>query len=236
MRTMSKLDQSLIAALPAFECLGPDDLDRVLQNARSARYTTNSCVFRQEEQAGSFFLLLAGHIRVVKTTPHGNQIIVRYINQGEFFGVAVAMGRITFPANAVAVDECIVLSWPNADWTEFRKRYPSFCDAVYQTIGSRLHETQQRVMEMTVEHVEQRIAGALLKLVNQAGRKTEDGTEIDFPITLQDIAEMAGTTLHTVSRLLSNWEADGLVRRGRRKVIVTDSHQLMLVAENRRCT
>ena len=71
-------------------------------------------------------------------------------------------------------------------------------------------------------------------LVSQAGRRTEDGIEIDFPISRQDIAEMTGTTLHTVSRLLSAWEEEGIVRSGRQKVTVTDPHALMLLAENRR--
>ena len=67
-----------------------------------------------------------------------------------------------------------------------------------------------------------------------AGRKTPEGIEIDFPISRQDLAEMTGTTLHTVSRLLSSWEDEGLVRSGRQKVTVTDPHGLMLIAESRR--
>ena len=80
---------------------------------------------------------------------------------------------------------------------------------------------------------EKRVAHALLRLVNQTGRKTELGSEIDFPISRQDIAEMTGTTLHTVSRLLSAWEDKGIIVSGRQKVTVSDSHRLMLLAENR---
>ncbi|TIL38143.1 MAG: winged helix-turn-helix domain-containing protein, partial [Mesorhizobium sp.] len=87
---------------------------------------------------------------------------------------------------------------------------------------------------MSTQQVEQRIAHALLRIVSQSGRKTPEGIEIDFPITRQDIAEMTGTTLHTVSRLLSAWEDQGIVRSGRQKVTVTDPHALMLVSENRR--
>ena len=97
-----------------------------------------------------------------------------------------------------------------------------------------MQETQAQVMEMSTQQVEQRIAHALLRIVSQSGRKTEHGIEIDFPITRQDIAEMTGTTLHTVSRLLSAWEDEGLVKGGRQKVVVTDPHGLMVVAENRR--
>lgn len=231
---MPGLDRSLIAGLPLFAGLPGEALDDILKYARSARYPKDSAVFEQEEEARSFFLLLDGHIRVVRTSPEGHQVIARYISEGEMFGIAVAMGRTTYPASAIAAVDCVALSWPNSVWPTLQARYPSFGAGVAGTIGARLQDTQQRVMEMSTEQVEQRVAHTLLRLVRQSGRKTEAGIEIDFPITRQDIAEMTATTLHTVSRVLSAWEDQGLVKGGRQKVVVTDPHALMLIAENRR--
>lgn len=231
---MPSLDRSLIAGLPQFQGLAPEDLDRILQRARSARYPKDTAIFEQDEEAANFYLLLSGHIRVVRTSPDGHQVIARYINEGELFGIAIAMGRKTFPASAIAAVDCVALSWPNSAWPEFQERFPSFGASTYKTIGSRLQETQEQVMEMSTAQVEQRIANALLKLVKQSGRRTDEGIEIDFPISRQDIAEMTGTTLHTVSRMLSSWESEGLVRSGRQKVTVSNPHGLMLIAENHR--
>jgi CRP-like cAMP-binding protein len=228
------LDRSLVSRLPAFAGLSGEDVDAILALARSSRFPKDQEVFSQDEEARQFFLLLSGHIRVVRTTPDGEQVIARYINEGELFGIAVAMGRTTYPAGAVAAVDCVVLSWPNGVWPEFQTRVPGFGANAYQTIGARLQDTQSRVVEMSTRQVEQRIAGAVMRLVQQSGRKTEEGVEIDFPITRQDLAEMTGSTLHTVSRLMSAWEDEGIVKSGRQKVIVTDPHALMLVAENRR--
>jgi CRP-like cAMP-binding protein len=228
------LDKSLILGLPAFAGMNGEDADAVLAPARSSRFPKSTEVFSQDEEACHFFLLLSGHLRVVRTTPEGEQIIARYINEGELFGIAVAMGRKTYPASAVAAVDCVVLSWPNNAWNDLQARVPGFGVTAYQTIGARLEDTQSRVMEMSTRHVEQRIAGAVMRLIQQSGRKTEDGVEIDFPISRQDIAEMTGSTLHTVSRLMSAWEEEGIVRSGRQKVTVTDPHALMLVAEDRR--
>ena len=71
----------------------------------------------------------------------------------------------------------------------------------------------------------------LLRLAQRAGRKGEDGIEIDFPISRQDVAEMTGTTLHTVSRILSAWEDQGLVGSGRQKISIRNSHKLFMLAE-----
>ena len=81
-------------------------------------------------------------------------------------------------------------------------------------------------MEMSNEQVEQRVAHALLRLAKQAGRKVDAGVEIDFPISRQDVAEMTGTTLHTVSRILSAWEQQGLVEGGRQRIVLRDAHRL----------
>jgi len=227
------LDRSVIAGLPPFEGLQPEDLDRVLEQARSARYPRDSVVFEQGTEATSFFLLLDGHVRVVRVTPEGEQIISRYINAGEMFGLAVAMARTTYPATAVAAVDCVVVAWPNSAWADLSRRFPSFGASTYRTIGKWLQDTHTRMLEMVTSQVEQRVAHALLRLAHQAGRKTPEGIEIDFPITRQDIAEMTATTLHTVSRLMSAWEEKGIVSSGRQKVTIVDPHGLMLIAEQR---
>jgi CRP-like cAMP-binding protein len=86
-----------------------------------------------------------------------------------------------------------------------------------------------RIMELATQQVEQRIASALLRLVNQSGRKVEEGIEIAFPITRQHISEMTGRTLHTVSRLLGTWERDGIVSSRHKHVTVTDPHRLVVL-------
>ena len=230
---MSRLDRSLIASLSAFQGLTPVELDRMVSQARSLRIARNRAVFEQEQDAHSFFLLLDGHIRVVKSTAEGGEVTVRYIGPGELMGIATALGRTTYPASAMAAVDCVVLAWPSSLWSEFASAYPAFGASTYQTVGNRLQDAHTRVVEMSTEHVDQRVAHALLKLVNQTGRKTEEGLMIDFPISRQDIAEMTGTTLHTVSRLMSAWEGKGLVRSGRQKVTVVEPHRLLMLAEGR---
>jgi len=227
---LPSLDISLIADLPSFSGMEKDELSEFLSKARSARYPKDSQIFGQGEKAEAFFLLLDGHIRVLRITPDGEQIIARYISSGELFGIAQAIGRDTYPANAIAAVDCVTLSWPGKLWHETVEKYPTFATNTNKVIGGRLQETQDRLLELATERVEQRVASALLKLANQAGKKTEDGILIDFPISRQDISEMTGTTLHTVSRLLSSWEHDGLVKSSRKKITVIEGHRLLLLA------
>ncbi len=230
---LSRLDRSLIASLPPFEGLDANDLDEMIRQARSLLIARDEAVFEQEAEAHSFFVLLDGHVRVVKTTPDGQQVIVRYVSPGELMGIAHAIGRTTYPASAIAAVDCVVLAWPGQLWPEYAKRFPGFVANTYKAVGTRLQDAQTQVIEMATQQVEQRVAHALLRLVKQTGKKTDEGILIDFPISRQDIAEMTGTTLHTVSRLLTAWEDKGLVKSARQKVTVVEPHRLLLLAEGR---
>ena len=66
---MPALDRSLIAGLPAFQGLTPEQQDDVLGEAQSVRYPKGAEIFRQDQEAQSFFLLLHGHLRVYRLTP-----------------------------------------------------------------------------------------------------------------------------------------------------------------------
>lgn len=228
---MAKVDTSLVAHLPLFAGFKPEELEEILREARSARYPKNTAVFEQGEDAHSFFLLLHGHVRAAKTTPTGEQIVVRYVSPGETFGLAMAIGLTQYPATATAVDDSVVLAWPTGTWPRLVEKFPALATNTLQTIGTRLQESHTRVLEMSTQQVEQRVAHALLRLAKQSGKKLDHGVEIDFPISRQDIAQMTGTTLHTVSRILSGWESQGLVESGRQRIILREPHKIVVLAE-----
>jgi CRP/FNR family transcriptional regulator, nitrogen oxide reductase regulator len=227
---LSQLDESLLAGLPPFSRLSRAEIRAILDRAAPRRYPEGSAVFHEGAAAERFYLLLDGYIRVVRNAPSGEQVIALHIPPGQLFGIAPAIGRDTYPATAVCASESLALGWPVRLWGEFAAKYDGFATETYRTLGARLGEFQSRVTELATQAVEQRVAAALLRMVNQSGRKTAEGIEIVFPVTRADIAEMTGTTLHTVSRLLSAWEREGIVRSTRRHVTVTAPHRLVVLS------
>lgn len=232
-RDLKKLEESLLANIPPFRKLQRAQIREILDQATPKRYDVGAVIFDEGEAADRFFLLLDGHVRVVKTTPDGDQVIALHIASGQLFGIAKALGKTTYPASSIAAKECLILCWSNRLWQSFTERYDGFSSETYKVVGSRMDEVNKRVVEMATQQVEQRIASVILRLIKQAGKKVEEGIEIDFPITRQNISEMTGTTLHTVSRLLSAWEKEGVVASKRSKVVVTKPHQLVLISEGR---
>jgi CRP-like cAMP-binding protein len=229
---MAVVDRSLVTHLPLFAGLSAGELDDLLREARAVRHARNEHVFDEGADAHSIFVLLHGHVRAEKTTPDGKTIVVRYVSAGEVFGVAQAIGLKHYPATAVAAVDSVSLAWPSAAWPRLVAQHPKLATNTLQTVGERLQQAHTRIIEMSTEEVERRIAHALLRLAKQAGRTVDAGIEIDFPISRQDIAEMTGTTLHTASRVLSAWEQQGLVESGRQRVVLRDPHRLFGIAES----
>ena len=226
-----QVDRSLVEGFELFEGLAPNEIDDVLSLATSLRYPTGEIVFEQGGAADHFFLLLHGRLRATQVTAEGQQVVVRVVNPGDIFGIARALRRTDYPATVTAAADSIALVWPMSAWDEFMRDHPMLAMNAMRTIGGRLQEAQTRMRELATEAVERRVAHAVLRLVNQAGKREDGGVRIDFPLSKQDIAEMTGTTLHTVSRIFTAWEAEGLIEGGRQKLKVCDPHELVLIGE-----
>ncbi|MDH5528532.1 MAG: Crp/Fnr family transcriptional regulator [Paracoccaceae bacterium] len=224
---MNQLDESLLSAIPPFRRLDRAQIREILDLATPARFDERQAIFEEGAEASRFYLLLDGVIRVIRTTPGGDQIIVLHIAAGQLFGIAPALGHDTYPATATAAGECLVLGWPVRLWPTFVEKYQGFATETYKVVGERIDEMNNRIVELATQAVEQRVACALLRMLNQTGKKVDNGIEITFPITRANISEMTGTTLHTVSRLLSAWEKQGILESARRHIVVTDPHRLV---------
>jgi CRP-like cAMP-binding protein len=141
-------------------------------------------------------------------------------------------GDTAYPASAETVEETIVLGWDNETMIQLIGQYPCLGLNILHLLSVRLQELQDRLREMSTERVERRIARALLRLVSQLGRKAETGVLIDLPLSRQDLANMTGTTLYTVSRILSRWEGEGIIESGREKVLIKHPPRLVMIAED----
>jgi CRP/FNR family transcriptional regulator, nitrogen oxide reductase regulator len=229
---MQRKDLSLLKNTSLFSGLKQDELDRVAQAARIRKVDNQGFFYMEQDPAESLYILMEGRIRLVQVTPSGQQVIMRYISPVEEFGVIAMLSGAVYPVSAQAVDDSTALYWNKASLKELMEQIPGVAINALQTLADRVSEFQDRIRELTTERVERRIARALLRLAQQTGRKVEDGVLVDLLITRQDIAEMTGTTIFTVSRTMSQWETQGIIKSGREKIIIRRPHQLVVIAED----
>jgi CRP-like cAMP-binding protein len=230
MSTKLRPDRSVIAAVPLFAGLEPSAEETVLASAHVKRMPKGESVFDQGMVAESFYVLLQGYVKDVQTTSAGQQTVVRYVNPKEFFGCASLMGLMHHPTSALAIKDSVILSWSATEMLRLMRCHPSIALNALAGVGRQLMDTLSRTGAAHSERVSRRIARTLLHLVRTSGRQLETGIKIDFPISRQDLAEMAGTTLYTVSRTLSKWQKIGILRSGRQSIVVINPHRLVALA------
>jgi CRP-like cAMP-binding protein len=222
----------LIEPLALFKGLSDAELREVVQAGKLSRFDSHAYLYYEADPAERVFVLLEGKVRLSQVTPEGQHVILRYASPGEAFGVLAALSGINYPVTAQAVEPVEALSWDQATMNRLMEQHSRISLNAVRVLANRVREFQDRVRELSTERVERRIARALLRLVRQAGKKVPEGILIDLPLCRQDLAQMTGTTLFTVSRTLSQWESRGIIQSGRERVIILYPHGLVSIAED----
>lgn len=226
-------ETEVLAGVPLFHDLDADALAVVARDARTVRIAANRTFFREGEPARTFFVVRRGRVKFTQISAEGHEVILRLIGPGEpFGGVAAFSDKATYPVTARAVEPGEAYAWDGPRVASLMRRFPTIAINAARMVADRLHELQRQHHQLMTDRVERRIARALLRLTEHSGRRVEGGVEIDFPLSRQDLAQMTGTTLFTVSRTLSGWEEDGLIRTGRRRVVILQPHRLVRIAED----
>ncbi len=215
-----------------FQGLNPTELHSVCQAGRYQRIKTATFLFHQDDPANILYVLIQGQVKLTHTGPEGHQLLVRMAHPGEDFGAIATLSGLTYPLSAQAVEMCVVIAWDELTIKRLLQTYPKIALNALQLVVERFKELQQRYRELASERVERRIARALLRLLDQAGRRVDRGLLINLALSRQDLAEMTGTTLYTVSRILSSWEKEGLVDIGRERVIIRQPRNLEAIADD----
>lgn len=215
-----------------FQGLVEHELQDVAQHVRLCLVKEGHFFFHQEDPATTFYVLNQGKLRLTQLTPDGQQILLRFILPGEMLGVVAALSGSTYSASAQAVEDCMALAWAGPTFAQLMERYPRLVLNTLHLLTGRIHELQDHCRELATERVERRVAHAILRLVRQVGRKVAGGVLLDLPLSRQSLAEMTGTNLYQVSRILSQWEQRGLIEAGRERILIRFPHGLVAIAED----
>lgn len=215
-----------------FAGLEPSELQKVARVAQWREVDRGRYFFRQGSTADIVYALHLGRVKLIQSTPEGQDVVLRFVGPGEMFGpTAIVTGQL-FPVSAQAVRWCQALCWNGKTMARLMEECPRIALNALRDLTARLEELADRYRELATERVERRVAHALIRLADRAGWKTEDGLLIDMPLSHRDLAEMTGTTLYTVSRILRDWQRGGLVQIGRQRVAILEPQQLLAVAND----
>jgi CRP/FNR family transcriptional regulator, nitrogen oxide reductase regulator len=227
---MMKIDPQKLRQVSVFQNATDEDLKLIAAQGIERSIEEGEFFFFQGDPATYLYVLVSGRAKLMQTNPAGQQVNLRTINEWQMFGALGAVrDAATYPASAQALENSTALAVKSEYLHELMKTRPYLSFDLMKLMTGYIQEMQERYRELATEKVERRIARALLRLAAQMGAKSDGGIELTF--TRQDLAEMSGTTLYTVSRTLSDWERQGLVDAGRERVLIRNPHGVVSIAE-----
>ncbi|HEY4933702.1 MAG TPA: Crp/Fnr family transcriptional regulator [Terriglobales bacterium] len=210
-----------------FEGLGPTEVKTIVSAAKHRRYLQNSVIVNQGHPADYFFLLTSGRARYFYATPDGRKVILLWLPAGEIFGGAALLSRPSdYLVSTEAVMNCSVLVWDRATIRALVTRYPRLADNTLLIMFDYLAAYRAVHVSMTCHSARERLAQVLGHLATGIGQKVPGGIELD--VRNEELANEANVTPFTASRLLREWQRQGILRKSRGKVLLRAPERLFV--------
>jgi CRP-like cAMP-binding protein len=207
----------------------PEDYTRIAAAARIKEFARGEMLYIGGDSVSQILLLTSGFAKTSQFGLSGTEVILRLSVPGDVLG---AMGLFTTGLHfttAQAFRSCRALVWDAPTFKALVGRYPVLHQNMVRILSQDLGELEERFREVATERVAPRVARQLVRLLKRIGRTVNGAVKVS--LTREELAQMTGTTLFTVSRLLSGWEERGMVKPRREGVTICDVESLRAVAE-----
>lgn len=227
---MDGVDQLIgqLAPETLLKALEPAQLHALLLSARRRDLEPGEAIITQGDANGDFAVcLLAGGLKVSIVTSGGREIILNYCNPGELVGEIAMLDSGLRTANVSAVVESTILLVPSHAFIAALLANPESMIGVMRALARRVRQANQVIESDRTFSMARRLARALVNLLDP---DQPDG-RLRFNPSQSDIGAFAGLARENVSRLLSEWEADGVIERKGRRLFVRDAGYLEALSE-----
>ena len=194
----------LFADLPSSVCT------EIVSMARPRYYACRQLMYIAGDPIKETLLLTDGRAKIMQFGENGIEVILRFTAPGEVIGELGLEPRSTHCSTAQALQACKVLVWSAGTFEAALERFPTLQRNAERIIQRRLEELESRFCEVATELASPRLAHALVRLIDQIGHKVNGHVEIN--VSLEALGQMTAMTTFTVSRLLTDWEKQGMLR------------------------
>jgi CRP-like cAMP-binding protein len=200
------------------------DYNFVCATARVREFARGEMLYAEGESVRQVLMLTSGFAKVTQLGPGGIEVILRFCVPGDLLGAVSLFSSGAHHTTAQAFRLCRALVWQAPAFDALVKRFPVLQQNMVRILGDDLRELQERFREVATERVAPRVARQLLRLMDKMGSPVNGAVEV--ALSREELAQMTGTTLFTVSRLLSAWEAAAIVKPRREAVAICDVEAL----------
>ena len=214
---------------PLFAGVLPAEFTSITSAARSRNYSRGEIMYLEGDTVHQVILLTSGFIKIGQNGRSGSEVILRLGVPGDVLGASSLLTTGKHHTTAEAFRTCRVLIWDERVFRGLAERYPILHKNIARILERELFDLAERFRDVATEKVSLRVARQLSRLRDRIGRQV--GNTVEICLSRDELARMTGTTLFTVSRLLSRWEESGMLKPRRESVTITDDNLLQSFCE-----
>jgi CRP-like cAMP-binding protein len=226
MATTGQETVALLARVPVFADLDPEDLQRVAEVAVPRSFQTEHVVFREGDDSDTCYIVRSGHARAVRSHSDGRTITLASFGPGDIFGELAMFDAERRSATVEAVEDLEVVAILGADMRRLLRRHPDIAAKLLAAVTRRLRQTNERLTRQSFQTVQSRVAQVVSALVEQAQAEGASEGDVLIKVTQSDIAQLAGSARESASRFLAVLERAGIITQGRGRLTVHDPQAL----------
>jgi len=215
----------LLARVPFFEGLSPQEVDDMASVAVPRSYTAGQAVFRSGDPGDTCYVICEGSVRVTRTHSDGRAITLAELRRGDIFGELAMFGGETRSATVEALEDTSAVALLGGDIRRLLRSRPDIAIKMLAGLAARVRTANDRIASQSFHGVAGRVASALLAQVEARLAEGVEG-EVTVKATQSELAQLAGSSRESASRFLATLEREGLVTTGRGKVTVHEPEAL----------
>ena len=192
-------------------------------------------VLFEGDMSDSVLFILNGRLKVLSTTADGRELVLGLRGPGELLGelTAIAQDGHARSATVVALDEVDVRAISGNEFRQFLLEHPTSALGLLTMLVERLREADRQRVEFGSLDVAHRVARLLVDLAVSGGEASDEGTHVAGQLTQDELAGMVSASRESLARALGALRKQGLIRTGRRSIVVLDLDRLRTYAGSR---
>ena len=205
-----------------FSDLSQEELEKVANFCTPRTYPKNSMIILEEEFGDTVFGIITGTVKITRVNDEGKEVILALLGQGELFGELAVLDGEARSANALAQEKCTLLAFPKGEFLNLLKTNFKISFALMGELAKRLRKSDQQIEALSLSDAEHRIGVSILNLAEDMGIIKKGQVTIEKLPFQQDIANMAGTSRETVSRVLTLFEEKSMITKAGHTLVIPD--------------
>ncbi|HEX2959283.1 MAG TPA: Crp/Fnr family transcriptional regulator [Chitinispirillaceae bacterium] len=218
---------SHIEKVPLFSNLSVGEISAIKSVMIAREFDTGQVVVHEDDDSPqTFFIIADGAVQVTVVTSEGKTAILATLKRGEFFGEMAILDGEPRSASVVAAQKCVLLMLYRKPFLDILEKFPKLTIRMLVEMSRRLRHTNRQINTLSMMSVYGRVADVILQLARESGRKVGQMIVIDNRPTHQDIADMAGTSRETVSRIISQLQKKQYLSIDRKKMVILNEEKL----------